>query len=183
MELTILDWVYMALGGILSVLFVFCIMWLFNWIKRNNSNKIKANFIYDDRTIERKNYYNIIDKINYDDIDYEYDDNVTIKLKGIKNIFYIIGNQKPLDFHNPDSKAMTYADYKKIIKSKVLNDLLEDDGTGLTKGERTVLIVVIAVGLIVVGALWYFSQQPMNINLTPEVGEFIKQSVIEAIKS
>ncbi len=177
-----MTYVWISLAVFVGVLTLFLIYLVIFKIRQDRKGKIKANFIYDDRSIELKNYFGIVDKLIYDEIEYEYDDNLTIRKKGVKNIFYVVGNKNPIDFQNPKDNAMTYADYKKIIKSKILNDLLEDEVIGLTKFEKMLMFVVGVSALVTLGFIWYYSQQPAPVELNLALKEFIKEAVTEVIR-
>lgn len=176
------QFINIGFGLILTLIFVFGLMYMLRWLKRKDHLKIRANFIYEDRTITIKSYYNIVDTLTFDDLEYDYDDNVTIKKKGIKNIFYRIGQRKPLDFQNKIENDLTYSDFKKIIKSKVLNDLLDDEENSFSKAEMMLLFAIIITGLFILGFLWFKFQQPVEMLLNDATKDFIKESVLEAIR-
>ena len=176
---TAMFWFLGIFGGLL---FIFMSYLLYYKVKLDKQGKIRANFIYDDRTIERKSYYGIVDKLVFDDLDYDYNDNLTIKIKSVKHIFYYIGNKNPIDIHNPKENLMNYADFKKILKSKVLKDLLEDEEKGLSKFEMLVLVGIGITAILVIGVAWYYSQQPQPMMMTNSTVETIRTIVTDVIR-
>jgi hypothetical protein len=182
MEFTTMTYMWIGTGVLMFLIFCFMIYLFYQKIKLDKAGKIRGMFIYDDRTIERKNFYGIVDTLEYNGITYDYNDNLTIKIKGIKHAYFYVGNKNQIDIHAPKDNAMNFADYQKILKSKVLKDLLEDDEVGLSKAERLLLIAIIITGIALFLVIWYYSQQPQEIIFTEATREAIKQSVIAAIK-
>lgn len=182
MEFTTITYMWIGVGILMFLIFCFMLYLFYQKVKLDKAGKIRGMFIYDDRTIEKQNFYGIVDTLEYKGLTYDYNDNLTIKIKGIKHAFYYVGNKNPIDIHAPKNNAMDYADYKKILKSKVLKDLLEDDEQGLSKSERLILIAIIVSGIALFLVMWYLAQQPQEIIINEATKEAIKNAVVEAIK-
>jgi len=176
------NYIIISIGVFVVSVTTFTLYLIQRYFKRHRDEKIRATFIYDDRSTKTISRLGVVDRILYDNLNYDYDDNLTVKKKGVKYIYYVVGNKNPIDFKNPKSSVMSYNDYKTIIESKVLNELLLDEEAFLSKSEKIILIAIGIMGITLFITLIYLSKQPVNIPLGDTYKDFIKNAVLEAIK-
>ncbi len=176
------NYVLIPLGIFIFSIMGFSLYLIQNYIRRYREGRLKVTFIYDDRSTKTSTYSGVVDRVLFDGLEYDYNDNLTVKKKGFKYIYYVIGNKNPINFKNPKSGVMSYNDYKSIIESKVLTELLEDEDSFLSKADKILLTVIGITGIVLFITMIYLSKQPVVFSLSESYKEFIKSAVLEAIR-
>jgi len=128
-----------------------------------NKNKLYAHFIYKDKTSVRIKLRNVVDKISFKDIDYEYEDKLTVIQRRRKNIYYIYGNPKPIKFNGTNNTGLNVEDLQTILRSNLIKQLFEDDKK-ISMETMLILGAVILCGVAVIGVVVYLLKQGVSLS-------------------
>ena len=140
-----------------------------------------AYFIYKDNSIKRKRFRNIVERIEFDGLPYEYDEAMTFHIKRRKVIYYVVGNPKPISIKVNNTGTFSIDDYKNILESDIISKLF-NASSSMDKNTK-ILLFVLAIGFIIVlFALYHWLGDGVSLAVDEGNREFIKNVVTEAIK-
>lgn len=151
---------------------------------RRKSHNVRCIIIYDDGSTKKKDFDRAPQSFLVDKKRYIYDERASIRMSGLKHLFYKANVPEPITVFNvKNPRILTSTEYDAIIRSQVHAELFGASEISLIKTLVIITLVVASIGAVMAMLSLFGSTPPTELGLadTNQTRFIIEESVRRAI--
>ena len=167
--------VFLAIFGLMLGFFVTFL--------RKKAKSVRCWIIHDDGSAVKKDFDKAPESFTFEKNRYIYDERATVRMMGLKQLFFKRGISEPLMLFNvKNPRPLTSGEYESIIKAQVHAELFGASEIGLIKTLMIFALVGIGITLALAGLILLTgSPDTMILSGDEATRAIIRESVREAI--